>query len=144
MRTGVRESTWEFDTVRGRSSSIDLSSCSPDSEDTSQTPGRDEMSPPRIPPRSLRMLFEDADDPNAGVDAFRIQPLSRITSPVTPSSSTHHSPVDPPRDSNKIIKQTLSQSPPSETCPTPPVALSTSPSPSGLFDRPSMRMSRQM
>jgi hypothetical protein len=74
MRTGVRESTWEFDTVRGRSSSIDLSSCSPDSDeqrtDTSHTPGRDEMSPPRIPPRSLRMLFEDADDPNAGVDAF--------------------------------------------------------------------------
>ena len=87
------------------------------------------MSPPRVPPRSLRMLFEDSDNPNAGKDAFRIQPLSRIATPV-PSSSNHHPSVDIPRDSSTTIKQTPSQSPPSEMPPTLPTALSTSPSPS--------------
>jgi hypothetical protein len=33
MRTGVRESAWEFVTVRGRSSSIDLSSYAPGSNE---------------------------------------------------------------------------------------------------------------
>lgn len=129
IRTGVRESIWEFDTVRARSSSIDLSSFAPDPDDSTQTPGRDDMSLPRVAPRSLRMLFEDADNPNAGMDAFRIQPLSRITTPVPPSS-THHSPVDIPGSSDKTIKQPPSQSPPPESSSSPPIPVSTSPSPS--------------
>lgn len=117
--------------MRARSLSISSAASDPDEPraDSTQTPSRDDISPPRVPPRSLRMLFEDAENPSAGLDAFRIQPQSRITTP-TPISSSHQSPVDPPRDSDKTIKGQPSHTPSSDASSSPPAPVKSSPSPS--------------
>ncbi|KAF8520023.1 Pkinase-domain-containing protein [Hysterangium stoloniferum] len=141
LRPGNRESTWEFDTVRAGSSLIDPSQFAAD------TAPRDEMSPPRMPPRSLRMLFEDAENPNMGMEAFRIQPQSRITASAPPVPS-RQSPVERSRDIDKTLKQLPVPSTPTplpslaSTDPafSPPTPLSTpqshSPSPSSRIPDP--------
>ncbi|KAF8581957.1 kinase-like protein [Ramaria rubella] len=132
IRTGKRESTWEFDTVRARGSvAIDPDDPQADSAAPS---GRDEMSPPRVPPRSLRMLFEDSENPKAGGDKFRLLPQipqPRITPPAppAPSSTSALDTEKPSQDNEKTIKQIPL---PSDQMSSPPLGSLPSVSPSPL------------
>ncbi|GJJ15018.1 hypothetical protein Clacol_009291 [Clathrus columnatus] len=133
LKSNRRESTWEFNTLRGGSlSSVDpsaLTSNNSTNDQNGNTHTSTDPIPKRMPPRSLRMLFEGAEGSAGNSDPFGMITRSRTTTPAPPPSlpplplSGRQSPIDNSRDADKTVKKTgvaVSITPPSVKTQQPP------------------------